>query len=91
MRIAAADIALESYTSKQQQTEIKEQLTQGYVRAGDAFNKNNLVEGEHIERSHIHAVSGAQHTESTYSDIRRQNLNQEVGKYSLDQLLRQAI
>lgn len=90
MRIAAADIALDANSSKKTQTEIKEELTKGYVRMGDAFNKDNLVKGVHMERSQTSSVTEVQKSEHTYSDLRRQNLAQDVGKYSLDQLLHQA-
>ncbi len=90
MRIAAADISLDSSTSKRTTTEIKEELTKGYVRMGEAFNKDNLVKGVHMEHSSTNTISEVQKSELTYSDLRRQQLTQDVGKYSLDQLLHQA-
>ncbi|WP_420600051.1 hypothetical protein [Neptuniibacter sp.] len=90
MRIVASDIALEANSSKQTQIEIKEELTKGFVQNGDAFNKDNLVKGIHMENSSTRTVSEVQRSELTYSDLRRQNFAQDVGKYSLDQLLHQA-
>lgn len=53
MRIAASEIALDSASQKNSYTEIREHLTEGYVRAGDAFNKENLVAGSHTEKVEI--------------------------------------
>lgn len=90
MRIAAADIALEANSSKTTQTTIKEELTKGYVRMGEAFTKDNLVKGIHVERQDTQVVSEVEKSEHTYTDLRRQSIAQDVGKYSLEQLLHQA-
>lgn len=90
MRIAASDIALESASSKQRYTEVHEELTKGFVRAGDAFNKDNLVEGIHVEQTRVEKVNELDKSEHTYSDLRRPDNREEIGKYSLDQLLNQA-
>ncbi|WP_415904501.1 hypothetical protein ACMXYW_14345 [Neptuniibacter sp. QD48_55] len=87
MRIAASDIALESAAHQSTYTEIREHLTEGYVRAGDAFNKENLVEGSHRERVVKEVNQSTQADESTYADFRKQMERENVGKYSLDQLI----
>ncbi|WP_415902074.1 hypothetical protein ACMXYR_14125 [Neptuniibacter sp. QD29_5] len=87
MRIAASDIALESTAHQSTYTEIREHLTEGYVRAGDAFNKENLVEGSHRERVVKEVNQSTQTDDSTYADFRKQMERENVGKYSLDQLI----
>lgn len=87
MRIAASDIALESAAHQSTYTEIREHLTEGYVRAGDAFNKENLVEGSHRERAVKEVNQNTQADDSTYADFRKQMERENVGKYSLDQLI----
>ena len=87
MRIAAAEIALDSATHKTSHTEIREHLTEGYVRAGDAFNKENLVEGSHTERVETKQISDTSAAKTTYGDLRQMLARENVGKYSLDQLL----
>ncbi|WP_415899241.1 hypothetical protein [Neptuniibacter sp. QD48_11] len=87
MRIAASDIALESAAHQSTYTEIREHLTEGYVRAGDAFNKENLVEGSHRERVVKEVNQSTQADDSTYADFRKQMERENVGKYSLDQLI----
>ncbi|WP_415896999.1 hypothetical protein ACMXYX_15085 [Neptuniibacter sp. QD72_48] len=87
MRIAASDIALESAAHQSTYTEIREHLTEGYVRAGDAFNKENLVEGSHRERVVKEVNQSTQANDSTYADFRKQMERENVGKYSLDQLI----
>jgi len=87
MRIAASDIALDSAANQSTYTEIREHLTEGYVRAGDAFNKENLVEGSHRERVVKEVNQSTQTDDSTYADFRKQMERENVGKYSLDQLI----
>ncbi|WP_415911610.1 hypothetical protein [Neptuniibacter sp. QD37_11] len=87
MRIAASDIALESAAHQSTYTEIREHLTEGYVRAGDAFNKENLVEGSHRKRVVKEVNQSTQADDSTYADFRKQMERENVGKYSLDQLI----
>ncbi|WP_415885865.1 hypothetical protein ACMXYO_14710 [Neptuniibacter sp. QD37_6] len=90
MRIAASDIALESTAHQSTYTEIREHLTEGYIRAGDAFNKENLVEGSHRERVVKEVNQSTQADDSTYADFRKQMERENVGKYSLDQLITKA-
>lgn len=90
MRIAASDIALDSASHKSSYTEIREHLTEGYVRAGDAFNKENLVAGSHTEKVEIKNNREISTEVSTYSDLRQMLARENVGKYSLDQLITQA-
>ncbi len=87
MRITASEIALDSTTQKSSHTEIREHITEGYVRAGDAFNKENLVSGSHTERVEIRQVSDSNKEESTYGDLRQKLAQQDEGKYSFEQLL----
>ena len=51
MRITASDIAMESRTSRQQTREVREQLTAGFSRNNETFNRDNLVRGIQLERS----------------------------------------
>lgn len=90
MRIAAADIALESASQSSSYREVREELTEGYVRAGEAFNKENLVAGSHRERVEREALTVVKEEKTTYSDIRQLIAKQDAGKYTLDQLMTKA-
>ena len=87
MRIAASDIALESAAHQSSYKEVREHLTEGYVRQGDAFNKDNLVAGSHRESIERESLTEVKEEKATYSDIRQMIAKQDAGKYTLDQLM----
>lgn len=86
MRIAAADIAMESSSQVTQQREVRETLTEGFVRRGENFSKENLIAGRHEQRVRVEEKQVSK-AESVYFDPRTEIAKQDVGKYSLDQLI----
>lgn len=87
MRIAAAEVALDSAASSSRYKEVRETLTEGFVRAGDTFNRQNLVAGTHRERVEREVVTEVRETQASYNDPRQVIAKQDLGKYSFDQLL----
>lgn len=90
MRIAAADIALDSKEHSAKYREVREQLTEGFVRAGDAFNKDNLVAGSHQETVERTAIAETSTDNDTYTDLRKRQMREDVGVYTIDQLMGQS-
>ncbi|MDO6593352.1 hypothetical protein [Neptuniibacter sp. 1_MG-2023] len=86
MRISASDISFDTQTNSQTYTHIREQLTEGYVLTGSNFSKNNLIAGTHTEQTRTETTNQITET-PTYSDLRQDAARENVGKYTLDQLL----